>query len=42
MSRELIEAFHQAGLQIASSTFEVVGVPPLRLMPSAESLTKAS
>ena len=31
MSREVLEALDEAGIGIASATFEVVGIPPLRL-----------
>lgn len=31
MSREILKALDEAGIGIASSTFEIVGVPPLRL-----------
>jgi hypothetical protein len=31
MSREVLEALDAAGIGIASATFEVVGLPPLRL-----------
>jgi small-conductance mechanosensitive channel len=31
MSREILLAFTEAGLQVASTTFEIVGLPPLRL-----------
>ena len=29
MSREILEAFDAAGLNIASATFKIVGLPPL-------------
>jgi small-conductance mechanosensitive channel len=32
ISRDLLDAFDQAGITIASSTFEVVGLPPLHLI----------
>lgn len=35
MSRDLLDAFDAAGIGIASATFEIVGVPPLRLRPEA-------
>ena len=31
MSRDIIAALDEAGIGIASATFEVVGLPPLRL-----------
>jgi small-conductance mechanosensitive channel len=31
MSREILEKFEEAGIGIASSTFEIVGLPPLKL-----------
>ncbi|HEX8246337.1 MAG TPA: mechanosensitive ion channel family protein [Longimicrobium sp.] len=31
MSRDILHAFKQAGIEIASATFDVVGVPPLQL-----------
>lgn len=34
MSREIIEALDEAGIGIASATFEIVGVPPLHLKPA--------
>lgn len=36
MSRDILPAFNEAGLEIASTTFEVVGLPKLRLeLPAA-------
>ena len=35
MSREILAAFDDAGIGIASSTFEIVGLPPLRLESDA-------
>jgi small-conductance mechanosensitive channel len=39
MSREILDAFEAAGIQVASATYEIVGVPPLKLevekLPSA-------
>ncbi|MGN6375762.1 MAG: mechanosensitive ion channel family protein [Sphingomonas sp.] len=35
MSRELLARFDEAGVGIASATYEIVGVPPLRLTPAA-------
>jgi small-conductance mechanosensitive channel len=31
MSREILDAFEAAGIQVASATYEIVGVPPLRI-----------
>ena len=31
MSRDILQAFDEAGIGIASATFEIVGLPPLRL-----------
>jgi len=31
MSRHILQAFDEAGIGIASSTYEIVGVPPLRI-----------
>lgn len=31
MSREVLAALHEAGIGVASSTFEIVGLPPLRI-----------
>lgn len=31
ISREVLEALNQAGIQVASATFEIVGLPPLRV-----------
>ena len=31
MSRDILQAFHEAGIGIASATLEIVGLPPLRL-----------
>ena len=31
MNRQILEGLEQAGIQVASATFEVVGIPPLRL-----------
>ena len=33
MTREILAAFDEAGIGIASATFELVGAPPLRLLP---------
>ncbi|MGY1609265.1 mechanosensitive ion channel domain-containing protein [Geodermatophilus sp. SYSU D00700] len=33
MAREVLAALEEAGIGLASATFEVVGVPPLRLTP---------
>ena len=34
MSREILQAFDQAGIGIASATFEIVGLPPLNIQRS--------
>jgi hypothetical protein len=31
MSREIMREFERAGIEIASGTYEIVGVPPLRV-----------
>jgi small-conductance mechanosensitive channel len=31
MSREILAAFDEAGIQVASATFEIVGLPPLKI-----------
>lgn len=31
MSREILATFHEAGIGLASATFEIVGLPPIRL-----------
>lgn len=31
MSRDLLKAFDEAGIGVVSATFELVGLPPLRL-----------
>lgn len=31
MSRDILEAFDEARIGIASATFEIVGLPPLRI-----------
>ncbi|WP_434150392.1 mechanosensitive ion channel family protein [Methylocaldum gracile subsp. desertum] len=31
LSRDILQAFEQAGIELASATFEIVGVPPLRI-----------
>jgi len=35
MSREILDALDAAGIQIASTTYEIVGLPPLRIENSA-------
>lgn len=35
MTREILAAFDEAGLEIASATFELVGAPPLRIARSS-------
>ena len=36
MSRDILQAFDDAGIGIASATFEIVGLPPLRLQRQRE------
>lgn len=36
MSRDILQAFDEAGIGIASATFEIVGLPPLRLQRHPE------
>ena len=36
MSRDILRAFDEAGIGIASATFEIVGLPPLRLQRPRE------
>jgi small-conductance mechanosensitive channel len=36
MSREILARFDEAGIAVASSTYEIVGVPPLRLADGRE------
>ncbi len=35
MSRDILKAFDESGIGLASATFEIVGLPPLRLQRSA-------
>lgn len=35
MARELLTELDEAGIGLASATFEVVGLPPLRVTPDA-------
>ncbi len=35
MSREVLAGLDEAGIGLASATFEVVGLPPLRVTPEA-------
>ena len=35
MSREILAGFDGAGIQVASATFEVVGLPPIKVEPTA-------
>ncbi len=35
MSREVLSALDEAGIGLASATFEVVGLPPLRVTPDS-------
>ena len=34
MSREILAGFDRAGIQVASATFEVVGLPPIKVEPT--------
>jgi hypothetical protein len=34
MSREILREFDGAGIGLASATFEIVGFPPLRIVPA--------
>jgi small-conductance mechanosensitive channel len=34
IARSVLDAFERAGIPVASATFEIVGVPPLRLAPA--------
>ncbi len=36
MTREILAAFDEAGIEIASATVELVGAPPLRLLPKED------
>ena len=36
MSREILDAFREAGIDVASTTFEIVGLPPLRITRAAD------
>jgi small-conductance mechanosensitive channel len=40
MSREILDAFDAAGIGIASTTFEVVGLPPLRVEAATPSVER--
>ncbi|HYE33818.1 hypothetical protein [Methylocaldum sp.] len=31
LSRDILREFEQAGIELASATFEIVGLPPLRI-----------
>lgn len=31
LSRDILRALNEAGISVASATFEVVGIPPLRI-----------
>ncbi len=31
MSRDILSAFDEAGIEIASGTYEIVGIPPIRV-----------
>lgn len=34
MSRDILEALDEAGIGLASATFDIVGLPPVRLVSS--------
>jgi hypothetical protein len=31
MSRDILKAFKEAGIEVASSTYDIVGMPPLQI-----------
>ncbi len=35
ISRDVLAAFDTAGIEVASATYEIVGVPPLRVIQEA-------
>jgi small-conductance mechanosensitive channel len=37
MSREILRAFDEAGIGIASATYDIVGMPPIQIAPPAAS-----
>lgn len=37
MTRDIIEAYQEAGIEIASATFEIVGLPPLSIQAARDS-----
>jgi small-conductance mechanosensitive channel len=39
MSREILDALEKAGISVASGTYEIVGVPPLKIEGPAVDLT---
>jgi small-conductance mechanosensitive channel len=41
IARSVLDAFEQAGISIASATFEVVGLPPLRVVPQQSPPSRA-
>jgi small-conductance mechanosensitive channel len=43
MSREILDAFDKAGIQVASATYEIVGLPPVRLetVPDSAGVVRA-
>ena len=41
MSRQIIAAFDEAGIGIASSTYDIVGLPPIEMKQSRQSLDRA-
>lgn len=41
MSREILDALDAAGLQIASATYEIVGLPPLKVQMEGEAVARS-
>ena len=42
MSRQILDRFEEAGVSIASATYDIVGLPPIRLEgPVAERMADA-
>jgi small-conductance mechanosensitive channel len=41
MSREILTAFEAAGLEVASATYEITGVPPLRVIDDAKTTARS-
>jgi hypothetical protein len=42
MSRDILQALHAAGIGVASATFEIVGLPPLRLQDGTHNRHESS